>query len=128
MRSGALLAKNIPPFVVWCRVTVGLLRPSGGVRCFSQQVAQQRVALLADVSQPLARVPSNLTRRKPTLLPLAFERQRVTRAPAAFLAADKNPALNEVRDIALRGVLRRLRQLRPFRRRELALETIQQFI
>jgi hypothetical protein len=29
---GALLAKNIPPFVVWCRVTVGLLRPSGGVR------------------------------------------------------------------------------------------------
>ena len=32
MRSGALLAKNIPPFVVWCRVTVGLLRPSGGVR------------------------------------------------------------------------------------------------
>jgi hypothetical protein len=32
MRSVALLAKNIPLFVVWCRVTVGLLRPSGGVR------------------------------------------------------------------------------------------------
>jgi len=32
MRSGALLAKNIPPFIVWCRVTVGLLQPSGGVR------------------------------------------------------------------------------------------------
>ena len=31
MRSGALLAKSIPRFVVWCRVTVGLLRPSGGV-------------------------------------------------------------------------------------------------
>jgi len=32
MRSGALLAKNIPPFVVWYRVTVELLRPYGGVR------------------------------------------------------------------------------------------------
>jgi hypothetical protein len=32
MRSGALLAKNIPPFVIWCRVTVGLLRQYGGVR------------------------------------------------------------------------------------------------
>ena len=32
MRSGALLAKNIPPSVVWCRVTVGLLRQYGGVR------------------------------------------------------------------------------------------------
>jgi len=29
---GALSAKSIPPFAVWCRVTVGLLRPSGGVR------------------------------------------------------------------------------------------------
>jgi len=32
MRSVAPLAKSIPLFVVWCRVTVGLLRPSGGVR------------------------------------------------------------------------------------------------
>src|SRR6516162_5663567 len=32
MRSVVLLAKNIPLFVVWCRVTGGLLRPSGGVR------------------------------------------------------------------------------------------------
>ncbi len=29
---GRALAKNIPPFVVWCRATVGLLQPSGGVR------------------------------------------------------------------------------------------------
>ena len=33
-------------------------------------------------------------------------RQCVTRTPAAFLAAYENSALNEVRDIALRGVLR----------------------
>ena len=32
MRSVVPLAKNIPLFVVWCRVTGELLRPSGGVR------------------------------------------------------------------------------------------------
>ena len=40
-----LLAKNIPPFVVWCRVTVGLLRPSGGVRSSRSRSVSARKSL-----------------------------------------------------------------------------------
>jgi hypothetical protein len=35
--SGVPLAKNIPPFVVSCRVTVGLLRQYGGGRCLRER-------------------------------------------------------------------------------------------
>jgi len=44
MRSSALLVKNIPPFVVWCRVTVGLLRQYDGVRS-SRSPLREREAI-----------------------------------------------------------------------------------
>src|SRR5258706_16361624 len=42
---GRALVKNIPPFVVWCRVTVGLLRQYGGVRSSSSRSVSARKSL-----------------------------------------------------------------------------------
>jgi IS30 family transposase len=59
MRSVVPLAKNIPPFVVWCRVTVGLLRPSGGVRS-SRGLASG--SSLREIAKGLERAVSTVSR------------------------------------------------------------------
>src|ERR1035438_8662767 len=42
-----------------------LVTPYGSLRCFHQQEAQQRIALLADMSQPLPAGTGVLTRNEP---------------------------------------------------------------
>ena len=74
---------------------------------FVQHVAIEPVGLFPDAPKiRVLRFFTNHWREQVHgIYPRLAASQRVTRASAALLAADKNPALNEVRDIALRGVL-----------------------
>src|SRR6266496_2381663 len=60
MRSGAPSARNIRPFVVWCRVTVGLFRRSGGARSSRSRSVSARRSL--EGSLPVRRVASTVSR------------------------------------------------------------------
>lgn len=53
--------------------------------------------------------------------------QRITRAAAATWILLENAAIDEVLNIAERGVMGALRQLRPLHRRELSLKTVVNF-
>ena len=59
MRSGGPSAKNIRPFVVWWRVTVGLFRRSGGVRS-SRGLASG--SSIREIAKRLDRVASTVSR------------------------------------------------------------------
>jgi IS30 family transposase len=59
MRSGGPSAKNIRPFVVWCRVTVGLFRRSGGARS-SRGLASG--SSIREIAKRLDRVASTVSR------------------------------------------------------------------
>ena len=61
------LAKNIPPFVVWCRVTGGLLRPSGGVRFSRSRIEEISRGLasgssIREIAKCLERAVSTVSR------------------------------------------------------------------
>ena len=67
MRSVVLLAKNIPLFVVWCRVTGGLLRPSGGVRFSRSRIEEISRGLasgssIREIAKCLERAVSTVSR------------------------------------------------------------------
>jgi len=67
MRSVVLLAKNIPLFVVWCRVTGELLRPSGGVRFSRSRIEEISRGLasgssIREIAKCLERAVSTVSR------------------------------------------------------------------